>query len=153
MNMQAIYHSQYLGASRARGGFMCSAPLDGFILCVCPVSLWILICSKEFQRMPICCAKNNSFLCLRLPSANSVALPLLTGNAWYLHLLVAVLGGGAVVVDMKIGKPCAVLKSYSNFEWSAVVFNKTFFAIAKQTFSQIIHKCVKCSVKHLNYYC
>jgi len=53
-------------------------------------------------------------------------------------LFIFVFGGGAVVVDMKIGKPCAVLKSYCNFQWSSLVLNKTFFAIAKQMLSQII---------------
>lgn len=52
--------------------------------------------------------------------------------------LVVVLGGGAVVIDVKIEKPCAVLKSYCNFKWSALFLNKTFFAIAKQILSQII---------------
>lgn len=145
MNIQAIYDSQYLGSSRARGDVMCSTLLDVFILCVCPFSLW------KFQSMPICCVKNNFFLCLRLPSANSVALSLLTGDAWYFHFLVVDLGGDGVV-DMKIGKPCAVLKSYCNFEWSAVVFNKTFFAIAKQTFYQIVQMFYSTFYTFINYY-
>lgn len=53
-------------------------------------------------------------------------------------LFLVVLGGGAAVVVMKIGKHCAVLKFYCNFEWSALVLNKTSFAIAKQILSQII---------------
>lgn len=145
MNIQAIYDSQYLGSSRARGDVMCSTLLDVFILCVCPFSLW------KFQSTPICCVKNNFFLCLRLPSANSVALSLLTGDAWYFHFLVVDLGGDGVV-DMKIGKPCAVLKSYCNFEWSAVVFNKTFFAIAKQTFYQIVQMFYSTFYTFINYY-
>lgn len=53
-------------------------------------------------------------------------------------LFLVILGGGAVVADTKIGKPCAMLKSYCNFEWSVLFLNKTFFATAKQILSQII---------------
>lgn len=80
-----------------------------------------------------------------------MALSLLTGDAWYFHFLVVDLGGDGVV-DMKIGKPCAVLKSYCNFEWSAVVFNKTFFAIAKQTFYQIVQMFYSTFYTFINYY-
>lgn len=59
-----------------------------------------------------------------------------------LSLFLVFLMGHAVVVDMKIGKPCVVLKSYCNFEWLALVLNKTFFAIAKQIF-KLFSTCTK----------